>query len=183
MTNTQILQWIKRNLVPVIDQALVLANAKNTGLIYTQDWLAAIACRETGGLIARYPNAPLKDVAAVMRGDYTQRAGETEKQYHGYSFWQIDIGSFPAFIRSGDWKDPGKSCSMAISVLEDKRKYIQGHSKVAGEDLARAITAAYNCGEGNVLKVINAGQDIDARTADRNYSKNVWEFRAIYQTL
>lgn len=184
MTNTQILAWIKKNLGPIMQETIAAAKVKNVDLLYTEDWLGAIACRETGGLIARYPNAPLSDVSSVMRGDYTQRPGETEKQYHGFGFWQVDIGSFPAFVRSGDWKDPAKACTMAIAILEGKRQYLQAHfPQLSGDELDRAITAAYNCGEGNVGKQLTAGLDIDGRTADHNYSKNVWEFRTIYQTL
>jgi hypothetical protein len=183
MTNTEVLKWIKRNLGPVILASIERAKAKNPALLYTEDWLASIACRETKGIIAKYPNAPLSDISSVTRGDLSKRDGETEKQYHGYGFWQADIASFPEFVRSGAWKDPAKACDMAIAILEGKRGYLHSHSQLAGDDLDRAITAAYNCGEGNVMKVVNAGQDIDSRTADHNYSKNVWEFRAIYKTL
>lgn len=184
MTNTQILGWIRTNLGPVIRDVLAKAKAKTPDLLYTEDWLAAITCRETGGLIARYSNEPLSDVSTLMRGDYSQRHGETEKSYHGFGFWQADIASFPAFVRSGDWKDPNKACFMAISILEGKRAYLQPHfPQLAGEDLARAITAAYNCGEGNVAKVLKAGENIDSRTTGKDYSKEVWEFREIYNSL
>jgi len=183
MTNTDILQWIKKNLGPIIISSIERAKAKNPALLYTEDWLGAIACRETGGLIARYPNATLVDVSSVMRGDYTQRPGEIEKQYHGFGFWQADIASFPAFVKSGNWKDPAKACDMAIDILEGKRAYLHSHSQLEGEDLDRAITAAYNCGEGSVIKALAAALDIDIRTADHNYSRNVWEFRALYKSL
>jgi hypothetical protein len=59
---------------------------------------------------------------------------------------QIDIASFPAFVNSGDWKDPLKSWLKAIAVLESKRKYILSKCPdVKGEFLHRAVTAAYNC--------------------------------------
>jgi hypothetical protein len=184
MTNEQILGWIKRNLGPIIQECITTAKAKNAQLLYTEDWLAAICCRETGGLIARYPTAPLKDVAALMRGDYTKRATDPEKTYHGFGFWQADIASFPAFVRSGDWKDPKKACSMAIAILEGKRIYLQQHfPQLAGDALDRAITAAYNYGEGNVGKALHAGDDIDSRTAGHDYSKAVWAYREIYNKL
>ncbi|MGK3945571.1 hypothetical protein ABK046_45420, partial [Streptomyces caeruleatus] len=86
--------------------------------LYTEDWLAAMAMREVNFLIARHAAKPLAEVAKLMRGDYSQRTGETKPQYHGYGFWQIDTGSFPDFISSGDWQDPYKCCMKAISVLE-----------------------------------------------------------------
>lgn len=186
MTTTDTLKWIKLNLGPIIQQALDNAKLKNPQLLYTPDWLAGITMRETGFLIQRYveKGGALNNIAPLMRGDYTQRPGETEKQYHGYGFIQIDIASYPDFIRSGDWKDPLKSYSMAISVLEGKRMYLQHHfPALAGDDLDRAITAAYNCGEGNVGKVITEGHDIDIRTYNHDYSKNVWEYRRVYNSL
>lgn len=192
MTNTEILRWIKANLSPTIQQALGAAKQKNPNLLYAEDWLAAIACRETGQLIdkrlvtagALPSGRQLAVIAPLMMGDYSQRPGETEKSHHGFGFWQADIASFPEFVKSGDWKDPAKACAMAISILEGKRLYLQPHfPNLAGDDLDRAITAAYNCGEGNVRDVLNEGHDIDIRTTDKNYSAQVWEFRKIYQSL
>src|SRR5436190_18492056 len=108
MTDLQALQWIKDNLGRYIKTALELV----PGTIYTEDWLAAMAYRETGILIHRYvpTGIPFKQICEKMKGDYGQRPGETEKQYHGFSFWQIDTGSYPDFINSGQWKDPVQSC-------------------------------------------------------------------------
>jgi hypothetical protein len=164
--------------------AINQAKTKSPDLLYTVDWLAGICVRETGQIIAKYPNGRLIDVSAITRGDFSKRDHDTEAVYHGYGFWQIDIDSFPAFVKAGDWKDPAKTCVMAISVLEDKRKYIQEHfPALAGDDLARAITAAYNCGEGNVVKVLTAKEDIDAKTTGADYSKAVWGYREMYQSL
>lgn len=192
MTNIEILRWIKLNIGPIIAEKLAAAQLKNPDLLYTEDWLGAIVMRETGGLIAKRINQAgdvpsgkmLGVISPLMTGDYSQRPGETEKRYHGFGFFQADIGSFPAFVRSGDWKDPGKACAKAIDILEGKRVYLTHHyPALAGDDLARATTAAYNCGEGNVGHVIDAKQDIDARTANHDYSKNVWEFREMYRNL
>lgn len=190
MTETQIIQWIKTNLGPIIDYSLVMARGRNPDLLYTEDWLGGIAMRETGGLIAKLlPSVPatgnaLNLISPLMRGDFGQRPADKEKMYHGFGFWQIDIASFPAFIKSGDWKDALFTCEKAIAVLEDKRAYIHEHfPQLAGDDLARAITAAYNCGEGNVVKVLTEQHDIDIRTTDKNYSAEVWRFRGIYQSL
>lgn len=192
MTYTDELKWIKANLGPIIKQALAAALAKNPRLPYTEDWLAAIACRETGELlakrIAQAGNIPsgkqLETIAPLMTGDYSQRPGETEKSYHGFGFWQADIASFPQFVKSGNWKDPAKACAMAIDILEGKRLFLEPHfPNVTGDAIERAITAAYNCGEGNIRAVLNEGHDIDIRTTGKNYSAQVWEFRKIYQTL
>lgn len=192
MTTIDILRWIKLNLGPIIADKLAAAKVKNPGLLYTEDWLAGIAMRETGALIAKrigqagnLPTGKIFGVIApLMTGDYSQRPGEKENSYHGFGFWQADIKSFPAFVRSGDWKDPAKGCAMAIDILEGKRDYLQPHfPDLAGDDLHRAITAAYNCGEGNVRDVLNEKHDIDIRTTGHDYSKNVWEFREMYRNL
>lgn len=182
MTETRELQWIKSNLGSFIRQALAI----NTKLAYTEDWLAAIAMRETGELIGKGLDAGFnfQTICGRMRGDFTQRPGDPQKCYHGYSFWQIDIGSFPDFIKSGDWTDPFKSCMKAISTLEGKRMYITTKApQLAGDQLDRAVTAAYNNGEGNEMKDIINGQDLDARTTGHNYSAEVWRFRELYKTL
>lgn len=186
MTERNILSWINNNLGSVMEQALAEAKRGNPDLLYTKDWLAAIAMRETGFLIARYA-AQAKTPAQIhplMRGDYSQRPGEKEKSYHGYGYWQIDIASYPAFVKSGDWKDPLKTCRKAIAVLEEKRLYLQQQfPSLAGEELARAVTAAYNSGQGNVAKAVRAGRDVDVYTHQKNYSAEVWRYREIAQAI
>ncbi len=186
MTERDILQWINVNLGPAIDKALVHAREKFPNHLYTKDWLAGITMRETGFLIARYIKEKVKPetIHTLMRGDYGQRSGEKEKTYHGYGYPQIDIGSYPDFVKSGDWKDPFKVFLKAITVLEEKRLYLAPKfPNLQGDSLHRAITAAYNCGQGNVAKVLAAGQDIDARTYSKDYSREVWRFRAIFNSL
>lgn len=182
MNNIDIARWIKNNLSPFIKEAI---KTKGTQL-YTEAWLAGITMRETGILIARH--APLtKDLhalASVMMGDKSQRPGETTAWYHGFGFTQIDIASFPDFIKSGDWKDPLKVYLKTIDVLEGKRRYIVARfANLQGDNLKRYITAAYNCGEGNEAKVISKHIDVDAYTANHDYSKKVFEFAEIYNNL
>ncbi|MBC8046091.1 MAG: peptidoglycan-binding protein, partial [Fimbriimonadaceae bacterium] len=144
------MQWIKINLGEIIKEAV-----KNS--IYTADWLAGMGARETGFLFAKYYNQGFSynDICLKMKGDYCKRQGEKEKQYHGFGFWQIDTGSYPVFINAGDWQDPLKTAIKAVNVLEEKRKYLiqKGWDKKLSAILfERAITAAYNCGQGNVNK-------------------------------
>jgi hypothetical protein len=73
---------------------------------------------------------------------------------------------------------------MAIAVLEEKRLYLEPKfPNLQGDSLHRAITAAYNCGQGNIAKVLNEGKDIDDRTYNHDYSREVWRFREIFNTL
>jgi hypothetical protein len=185
VTEKQTIKWILDNLGEVIQKSIAESKVKNPDLLYTQEWLAAMCYRETGFLIARYvaKGMSAESIHSLMRGDYSQRPGEKQKMYHGFGYWQIDIDSFPAFVESGDWRDPCKTCMKAIAVLEGKRLYLQQRLKLTGDALYRAITAAYNCGEGNVMKVVTKGEDIDARTHGKNYSAEVWRFRRITQEL
>lgn len=186
MTERDILQWINTNLGSAIERAIVYARGKFPDHPYTKDWLAGIIMRETGFLIARYVKAGTTPaiIHTLMRGDYGQRPGEKEKAYHGYGYTQIDIASYPDFVKSGDWKDPFKTICKAIAVLEEKRAYLEPKfPNVKGDSLYRAITAAYNCGQGSVAHVLNEGKDIDARTYNHDYSREVWRFREIFNTL
>jgi len=70
----------------------------------------------------------------------------------------------------------------AIGVLEGKRRNLQSEFPHI-DNLDRAITAAYNCGEGNVARAIRKGIDIDSYTFNKDYSKEVWRFREIYKTV
>lgn len=183
-TSTDVLQWIKTELSPFIVKGITVFEQHLPVITLTEDWLAGIACRETGGLITKYVNQghySSADIAGMMKGDYTNG------MYHGYGFFQIDIRSFPDFIQSGDWKDPEKVSIQACNVLNQK-----GHSllhlgiknyTMYDNLFERAVTAAYNCGEGNVMNAIKDKEDIDARTANKNYSIQVFQFRSIYKTL
>lgn len=177
--------WIKTNLGPVIRQAI----NERPGSRYTEDWLAGMVYREVHNLIERRlkidPAANLETMAPLMRGDYGARRGRTVKQFHGYSFFQIDIDSYPAFIEAGLWEDPLASAKKAIDVLEEKRIYLfPRHGKTLSADtFDRAITAAYNCGQGNVHKALRSGFPVDYYTHGRDYSKMVWVYRNFYRTL
>ncbi len=175
-SNKDVLQWVKNNLGTII----VIAT---TGTEFSEDWLGAIACRETGGLITRYANRgmTLEQMSPLIEGDY---AGG---HYHGFSFWQIDVRSFPDFVNSGDWQSPQKASVKAVQVLEEKKQALI-NLHIMNLDLSqvmidRAITASYNCGEGNVIEALEKGLDVDFHTANQNYSIQVFQFRDIYKAL
>ena len=172
-TEVDLLAWIKRDLGPYIKKAIA-------GSIFTEDWLGAIAARETGFLIIRYVNKgyDLDTITKLMKGDFNNGI------YHGFSYWQIDIRSFPDFINSGKWMEIQASADKAVDVLTGKMKYLKKHEEKLGSYwFGRAITAAYNCGEGNVEKVIITGKDIDSRTFNKDYSKEVFRMREVYKSV
>ena len=184
MTQERILYWIREHLSPTIRKAL----EQYPEVIYTEDWLAGMTYRETGFLIARYADKKMSpdSIHSIIKGDYSKREGEVEKQYHGFGYMQIDIDSYPDFVKSGDWKDPYKTYLKSISVLEEKRKYLAAKMDFGQHDLLtihRAITAAYNCGQGNVMKAIRNDKDVDRYTHNGDYSKMVWLYRDAYRNL
>lgn len=178
MSEKQTLKWIADNLSEDINAALKEP--------YTLDWIAAMVYRETGFLISRYVKKGYKPEAihSLMKGDYSKRAGEAKKQYHGYGYMQIDTGSYPEFIKSGAWKQPLALFVKAVSVLEEKRIYLQkSFPLMVGDQFYRAVTAAYNCGQGNVAKAIRQGLGVDHYTHQQNYSAEVWRLRGIFRAL
>lgn len=169
------MMWIKKNLGDVILDAIAPSN-------YTDSLLAGICARETGFLFRKYNNQgrSFSEICQLMKGDY--HSG----RYHGYGFWQIDIRSYPEFVESGDWKDPAKTVSFAVRVLDEKRNFLMNRrwrSKLNQEDFLRATVAAYNCGQGNVNKALLNGYDIDRYTFNHDYSKEVFRYKNIYQNL
>lgn len=180
-TDQKMMQWIKDNLGTTIKNAIASSE-------YTEDWLAGICARETGFLFTRYANQalPFDKICNLMKGDYGKRPTDAAKQYHGFGFWQIDIASFPSFINSGKWTDPGATAQMAVTILIGKAKFLKQKgwkAKLQGTMWERAVTAAYNCGEGNVNKALAANLDIDSYTFAKDYSKEVFRYRGIYQNL
>lgn len=180
MTETQTLQWIKTNLGSIIH--LALQNSKP--IPFTSSILAGMAMRETGIKIMKNHDKTFQQVCELMKGDYGQRRGELVESYHGFGFWQIDIGSYPEFVKSGDWKDPYKCCLKAIKVLEEKRTYIASMiNPISEPDLIRASIAGYNCGQGNTVKAIKLGMDVDRYTFNKDYSREVLRFAENYSLL
>lgn len=180
-TEAEMMRWIRDYLGNMMRQAV-------TGSAFTEDWLAGMCARETGYKIIQYYNQG-HDFAYVcenMRGDYGRRSGEASARYHGFGFWQIDIGSYPDFINSHDWKDPLKTARKAVTVLNEKKTYLQNRgwdAQLTADEFNRAITAAYNCGQGNVDKALRNNRPIDFYTFTQNYSAEVWRYRNIYRNL
>lgn len=172
-TEKEILIWIKKYLGKIISECVA-------GTEYSEDWLAAMACRETGFLIQRYVNKDLsfQSICDNMRGDYSSGI------YHGFGFWQIDVRSFQDFVQSGDWRNAKLTCLKAISVLDGKKIALNEFKEnMEPVYFDRAITAAYNCGQGNVKKSILSGGDVDVHTFNHDYSKEVFRMREVYKSL
>jgi hypothetical protein len=139
--------------------------------------MAGIVMQETqGGL------SPLLDRPGPGgRGD-RDRAG----QYHGHGLCQIDDRSFPEFCACPDWKDAGKNIAMGAWVLGRKRAFLAGRTlgfRLTNDDLEKASIAAYNAGEGRVLRTILEARDPDTCTAHGNYAASVLAYADAYRKL
>lgn len=101
---------------------------------------------------------------------------------HGHGIMQIDDRSFPEFTRSGNWRVPRLNILKGAEVLSGKRRFLSGRG-VSGADLVRASVAAYNGGEGRVLRAIRRGRPVDSVTAHGNYSADVLARAAVFRDL
>lgn len=180
-TNKQMMQWVKDHLNNTISQA-------TDDSTYTEEWLAGMCARETGFLFTRFANQghSFEQITSLMKGDFGKRPNDAQKIFHGFGFWQIDIDSFPEFVDSGKWKDPLETVKMAVKVLDGKKKFLQQkgwQDKLSTLEFERAVTAAYNCGEGGVNKALTKGLDVDVFTFSKDYSREVFRYRNIYKNL
>jgi len=104
--------------------------------------------------------------------------GGVGDQGHGRGICQIDDRSHAFFTSSNDWKDPAKNIDYGMNLLRNNIDYFLKKDPNKELALRRAI-AGYNCGNGNVNKTIESNSDVDSRTANQDYSKNVLE-RAVF---
>lgn len=147
--------------------------------------IAAIGSRESGwGLSLRPPDpsgtgdfAPRKFPTALRTGALPPDGGG-----FGRGLMQIDFDAFP-FARTGNWHDPQANINTGCSVLKSNLDLLGRRTSLGGRDLLRAAVAAYNCGAGNVLTAINAGNDVDFFTTGRNYSADVLNRAGFFQNL
>jgi hypothetical protein len=182
-TEKDILIWIHDNLGEDI-RALTDEKFKET--LYTEALIAGLITRETGFLILRYANRGFDktEIAKRMKGDYGRRPGESAARYHGFGFVQIDINSYPDFLSSTPLENYPAYLEKAILVLEEKRRSIERagftEKSIGNEEFLRSILAAYNSGQGNVIKSLRAGRDVDSTTYQHDYSKDVMRLRYKY---
>ncbi len=152
------------------------------GTPYKLSEIVGLVMREYGHKVARElkEGKDIKHILTNAKGDY--RNG----RYHGFSPFQIDIGSFPEWINAGHWQSLMLSSAMCIKVLEEKRAYLKNrgwNKKLSIEKFRRSVFAAYNCGQGNVHKALSHGADPDRYTFNHDYSAEVMRFAGICQEI
>jgi hypothetical protein len=165
---------ILRNIRTAYGAMIVEAAAKHR---HRTEVMAGIVMRETqGGL------SPLLDRQGPEGGGDRDKEGRC----HGHGLCQIDDRSFPEFCAGPDWKDASKNSAMGAWALGRKRAFLAARTlgfKLTDDDLEKASIAAYNAGEGRVLKAIEQGRDPDSCTAHGDYAASVLRYADLYLKL
>jgi soluble lytic murein transglycosylase-like protein len=99
--------------------------------------------------------------------------------YHGFGIMQVDIGTDREFCCNWDPTDVQRSIERGAQILALKKAAL-AHYKVTS---LKSIIAAYNAGEGTVIKSIRAGEDVDTHTKGGNYASDVLRRMAVFAKL
>ena len=146
--------------------------------------ICGVGSRESHWGLALKPPGPggTGDFAPRTRPNPPLRPGPMPPDGLGFGrgLMQIDFDS-NQLAQTGNWQDPQANIMAGCQILANKLKYVSSHSTLAGLMLIRGAVAAYNCGEGNVVKAVQAGQDVDSRTANHNYSSDVLNRAGFFQ--
>jgi hypothetical protein len=170
MSETEILRFIRETYGGMIADAALKHR-------HRPEVLAGIVMRETNGGLS-----PLLD----RQGPEGRGDRDKQGRCHGHGLCQIDDRSFPEFCAGPDWKDPAKNIDMGAWVLGRKRAFLAAKTlgfRLTNDDLERASIAAYNAGEGRVLKAIEQGRDVDSLTAHGDYAASVLRYAGQYLEL
>lgn len=146
---------------------LISAAAERHGL--RSEVVAGIVMRESGGGLSKWLDKP----GPEGRGD----GG------HGHGLMQIDDRFFKDFCAGEHWKDPAGNIGFGAALLSSKRASLMNWLILSKDAAERPAIAAYNCGEGNVRKAIDAGADVDLYTTGHDYSRAVLAYAEAYRGL
>ncbi|HXG85469.1 MAG TPA: hypothetical protein VNI84_15715, partial [Pyrinomonadaceae bacterium] len=121
---------------------------------------------------------------------------------NGFGLLQIDIRSYPAWIKSGGWTDAREGILKGASVLMQKwtdyetnigkrltvkssksgTTYRYTAQKANDADAQRLVISSYNCGRWSQY-ALASGQDIDKYSTGGDYAKDVMERARIFRSL
>ncbi len=157
-------------------------------------WLSAF---ENAAQTYNFPVALLMGIASRETNMRNIEGDFRDGEYHGYGLMQVDIGSFPNWVKSGAWRDPLQSIAKGAGVLDGKRTEIeQGQGKTltiegrsfvgrkfdTADQALQVATACYNCGLWGYY-AFSKGEPIDSYTTGKNYSTDVWLRKAFFTAL
>jgi hypothetical protein len=133
--------------------------AAATANTFDTEFLLAIASRETN----------LQNI----RGDFHDGA------YHGFGVMQVDVGTDPAFCAAWTPDNVEGSIQRGTQILVEKRDSLAAK----GITDPKAIAAAYNTGQGNVIRSVQNGLDPDRTTTGHDYGSDVIARQAVFVRL
>jgi hypothetical protein len=169
MNDLETIKYIKKNYGDFIENAAGLNKVRASVL-------AGIMMRETRGGLSSLLSQP----GPGGKGDKDKNG-----VYHGHGLMQIDDRSFPVFTSGLSWSNPDENIKFGADVLYRKIYFFERRSEhlmlLPEWNIERLGIAAYNCGEGNVLKAVNLGKNPDLATAGGNYSNEVLRFAVLYE--
>jgi hypothetical protein len=157
-------------------------------------WLPAF---ENAAQTYNFPVALLMAIASRETNMRNIEGDFHDGEYHGYGLMQVDIGSFPNWVKSDAWRDPLQSIAKGAGVLDGKRTEIeQGQGKTltvegrsfvgrkldTADQALQVATACYNCGLWGYY-AFSKGEPIDSYTTGKNYSTDVWLRKAFFTAL
>jgi hypothetical protein len=144
--------------------------------------LLAIGSRETN-LDPKYLNVP---------GDHG----------NGYGLTQADRRSYPDFVASGRWRNAAECFDFtAAKLVRNFREVEQSQGRqvtvrfssgiarqftaphLSNADIWRVVIAGYNCGWRAALYHVSKGNDVDAGTTGKNYSRDVMARAKVFARL
>ncbi|CCH77818.1 putative Lysozyme [Nostocoides japonicum T1-X7] len=102
-----------------------------------------------------------------IKGDFSQRPGESSPRFHGFGVWQRDSGAFG--VDASYLQDVPRQARDAADLLTANFRTFGRWD---------AAVAAYNCGPGNVRRALQQGRSVDAFTTGGDYSRDVLARRA-----
>lgn len=133
--------------------------------------LLAIASRET-------------NMNNIM-GDYRKSKHFPKGGYHGYGIMQVDIGTDPAWISSGRWKNVNEAIMHGTKILDSKRKELN-RMWVGTRTLREflwTLAASYNTGSGRAYPNFKQHGNPDKTTTGGDYGKDVLQRMTEFQEL
>lgn len=160
-------------------------------------WLPAF---EKAAQTYNFPVALLMAIASRETNMRNIEGDLRDGEYHGYGLMQVDIGSFPDWVKSEAWKDAAQSIAKGAEVLNEKRSGIEagdgktftigvvssftfiGRKFDTSDQMLQVVTACYNCGLWGYY-AFSKGEPVDRYTTGKNYSTDVWLRRAFFTAL
>jgi len=177
--NPSVIKWIKKNMGPLIAKEV-------GGTIFNESLIAGIIYAEASGEIRKNYNAGTAD-AYTVNSKITNPDINIGNQ--AYTMFQFTSGRVPDNIQKwlddpdSKWKRPNEAVFYALDLLKGKQRYIENSVALTSDELVRATLAAYNGGEGRVVKALKNGKPLETTTYRPDYLDTIYTAATEYETV